>query len=409
METAIAINTIWVLIATALVFFMHAGFAMVEVGFTQAKNASNIIMKNLMTVSVGTIVFWLAGFGIMFGVDNKGLIGQMSVFSDGVFGHLGLEIPVFAFFIFQTVFCATAATIVSGAVAERTKYSAYIIFSLVISLVIYPVVGHWIWGGGWLSQLGFHDFAGSTVVHTVGGLCAFVGAYIIGPRIGKYSKTGKSKAIPGHSITLGALGVFILWFGWFGFNPGSTLSGMDYESISKIFVTTNMSAAAGAMVTMFYTWIRYKKPDVSMTLNGALAGLVAITAGTDSVSPFGALMIGAMAGILIVHGIEFVDQVLKVDDPVGAVGVHGICGIYGTLMVGFFSETGGFFYGFDTTLLTIQLVGVLAVSTWTLTTAFVVFKIVDAAIGLRVDEKHEHGGLDINEHGIETYADFSLR
>jgi len=409
METTIAINTIWVLIATALVFFMHAGFAMVEVGFTQAKNASNIIMKNLMTVSIGTIIFWIAGFSIMFGKDLNGLMGPVAIFTEGAYEHLGLDIPIYAFFIFQTVFCATSATIVSGAVAERTKYGAYILFSLVICLVIYPVVGHWIWGGGWLSKIGFHDFAGSTVVHSVGGLCALVGAYIIGPRIGKYTKEGKSNAIPGHSITLGALGVFILWFGWFGFNPGSTLSGMAYVSISKIFVTTNMSAAAGAMVTMFYTWFRYKKPDVSMTLNGALAGLVAITASTDVVDPFAALVIGAFAGIIIVHGIEFVDVVLKVDDPVGAIGVHGICGIYGTLMVGVFSKEGGLAYGYGAQLLTVQAVGVLAVAVWTLSMAFVVFKAVDLTVGLRVDEEHECGGLDINEHGIETYADFSLR
>lgn len=409
METTIAINTIWVLIATALVFFMHAGFAMVEVGFTQAKNASNIIMKNLMTVSVGTIAFFMIGFSIMFGKDMNGFLGQMAIFSETAYNHLGLDIPMYAFFIFQTVFCATSATIVSGAVAERTKYGAYILFSLVICIAIYPVVGHWIWGGGWLSNLGFHDFAGSTVVHSVGGWCALVGAYIIGPRLGKYSKDGKSKAIPGHSITLGALGVFILWFGWFGFNPGSTLSGMDYVSISKIFVTTNMSAASGAMVTMFYTWVRYKKPDVSMTLNGALAGLVAITAGTDTVSPFSALIIGAMAGILIVHGIEFVDRVLKVDDPVGAIGVHGICGSFGTLMVGIFSENGGLIYGAGTRLLTIQSIGVLAVALWTIPMAFVTFKAVDMIIGLRVDEKHEYKGLDIEEHGIETYANFSLR
>ncbi len=236
-----------------------------------------------------------------------------------------------------------------------------------------------------------------------------VGAYIIGPRIGKYTKSGKSNAIPGHSITLGALGVFILWFGWFGFNPGSTLSGMDYKGISKIFVTTNMSAAAGAVVTMFYTWFRYKKPDVSMTLNGALAGLVAITAGTNIVEPISALVIGGFAGVLIVHGIEFVDVVLKVDDPVGAIGVHGICGIYGTLMVGVFSQNGGLLYGYGTRLLTVQTIGILAVVTWTLTAAFILFKVVDLTIGLRVDQEHEHSGLDINEHGIETYADFSLR
>src|SRR6056297_887809 len=292
MDYSMAIDTVWVLIATVLVFFMQAGFAMVETGFTRAKNAGNIIMKNIMDFSVGSVVFWVVGFSIMFGVDQNGIIGEINFFTTKTYEHLGLNIPLFAFLMFQTVFCATAATIVSGAMAERTKFISYLAYSFVISAIIYPVVGHWIWGGGWLSSLGFHDFAGSTVVHSLGGWAALVGAWVLGPRIGKYNKKGESQVIKGHSLTLGALGVFILWFGWFGFNPGSTLSGTDYMSISHIFVTTNLSAATAAIVAMIFSWYRYKKPDVSMTLNGALAGLVAITAGCDIVSPLGAIFIG---------------------------------------------------------------------------------------------------------------------
>lgn len=409
MELSMALDTMWVLLATALVFFMQAGFAMVETGFTRAKNASNIIMKNLMDFSIGSLIYWIVGFSIMFGKDINGFVGSIEWLSIGNFEHLGLSIPINAFLIFQTVFCATAATIVSGAMAERTKFISYLIYSIFISLVIYPVVGHWIWGGGWLSNMGFHDFAGSTVVHSLGGWCALVGAWVIGPRIGKYKKDGTVNAIPGHNVTLGALGVFILWFGWFGFNPGSTLSGTDSISISHIFVTTNISAAAAAVVTMIYTWIRYKKPDVSMTLNGALAGLVAITAGTDIVSPLSAAIIGGVAGLVIVHGIEFVERRLKIDDPVGAVGVHGICGALGTIAVGIFAYGDGLIYGGGMELLKVQVIGVSAVALWTMGTAFILFKTVDLTIGLRVESKEEHVGLDINEHGIESYADFSLK
>ena len=321
-----SVNTIWVLIAAALVFFMQAGFAMVETGFTRAKNAGNIIMKNLMDFSLGTPIYWLIGFGVMFG-GTGAIFGSLDPMVKGDYSAiLPSGVPLMAFLIFQTVFCATTATIVSGAMAERTKFSAYCIYSMVISGIIYPISGHWIWGGGWLAQLGFHDFAGSTVVHMVGGVAAFIGATMLGPRIGKYDKNGNSKAIPGHSLTLGALGVFILWFGWFGFNPGSTVGATGDDtllSMSNIFVTTNMAAAVATITVMCITWIRYKKPDVSMTLNGSLAGLVAITAGCDLVSPFGAAMIGIIAGFAVVFGIEFVDKKLKVDDPVGAVGVHG--------------------------------------------------------------------------------------
>lgn len=406
LEMITAIDTIWVVLAAALVFLMQAGFCMVETGFTRAKNAGNIIMKNLMDFAVGSLTYYIVGFSIMFGVSAGGFIGGLDLFSSGTFEHLGLTVPKEAFLIFQTVFAATAATIVSGAMAERTKFKSYLVYSFFITLVIYPVVGHWTWGGGWLSELGFMDFAGSTVVHSLGGWSALMGAWILGPRIGKYTSDGKSQAIHGHSLTLGALGVFILWFGWFGFNPGSTLSGMDSVGISHVFITTNLSAAMAATVTMFITWLRYKKPDVSMTLNGALAGLVAITAGTDAVSPVGAILIGAIAGVVIVFSIEFIDKVLKIDDPVGAIGVHGVCGAVGTLSVGLFAVDGGLFYGGGPDLLVIQAIGVFAVAAWTLSTTFVLFKVIKATIGLRVHPEEEINGLDIEEHGIESYADF---
>ncbi|MBN2883265.1 MAG: ammonium transporter [Clostridia bacterium] len=404
-----AIDTVWVLIAAFLVFFMQAGFAMVESGFTRAKNASNIIMKNMMDVAIGSLVYFAIGFGIMFGADKFGLFGTTGFFGTGLTAEfLGLNIPLEAFLIFQTVFAATAATIVSGAMAERTKFSSYIIYSFVISIVIYPVVGHWIWGGGWLSNLGMVDFAGSTVVHSVGGWAALVGASILGPRIGKYNKEGKPNAIPGHNITMGALGVFILWFGWFGFNPGSTVSGMD-SSIGFIAMTTNLAAAAGGVVTMFLTWIKYKKPDVSMTLNGVLAGLVGITAGCASVSLWGAIAIGAIAGVVVVFGVEFLEKVLKVDDPVGAVAVHGFCGATGTMLVGLFATEGGLFYGGGFELLGIQALGVLAVAAWTLGTSFLLFQTIKKFNGLRVEEHNEVAGLDIGEHGSVAYGDFQMK
>ena len=406
--TATVINTMWVLLAAFLVFFMQAGFAMVEAGFTRAKNASNIIMKNLMDFSIGSIVYLAVGFGLMFGIDKGGFIGTNGFFGFDSMEHLGLGIPLDAFIIFQTVFAATAATIVSGAMAERTKFSSYIVYSAVISLVIYPVVGHWVWGGGWLSNLGFIDFAGSTVVHSVGGWAALVGAAILGPRIGKFTKEGKPVAIPGHNITIGALGVFILWFGWFGFNPGSTLAGTDL-SIGRIAMTTNLAAAAGACVVMAITWMRYKKPDVSMTLNGALGGLVAITAGTAVVGLWGAVAIGIIAGFVIVFGVEFVEKKLKIDDPVGAVTVHGLCGVTGTLLVGLFATETGLFYGGGLHQLGIQALGVSSVAIWTLSTTFVLFKVIKASIGLRVNEKEEEIGLDIGEHGNQAYADFQIK
>ena len=406
-----AVNTIWVLLGAALVFFMQAGFAMVETGFTRAKNAGNIIMKNLMDFCIGTPLFWLFGFGIMFG-DGK-FIGAYKGIADSTYASAAPDgVPFFAFLIFQTVFCATAATIVSGAMAERTKFISYCIYSAIISLLVYPIEAHWIWGGGWLADLGFHDFAGSTCVHMAGGVAAFVGAAILGPRIGKYDKNGKAKAIPGHSLTLGALGCFILWFCWFGFNGASTTS-MEGDAIplaGKVFVTTNLAAAVATITTMIFTWIKYKKPDVS--LNASLAGLVAITAPCDTVSPVSAAIIGIVAGILVVVGVEFIDQVLKIDDPVGACGVHMLNGMWGTIAVGLFSDgtcgEKGLFTGGGAHLLGIQLLGMVSVIAWVAITMTIVFQIIKHTIGLRASEQEEILGLDVTEHGlVSSYADFA--
>ncbi len=405
-----SIDTVWVLFGAVLVFFMQAGFAMVEAGMTRAKNAGNIVMKNLMDFAIGSVAYWLVGFGIMFGVSTAGgfIGGTEGIFLGQSMASIPGQIPPMAFFIFQTVFCATAATIVSGAMAERTKFSAYCIYSLVISLVIYPISGHWIWGGGWLSQMGFHDFAGSTAVHMVGGVAALVGAAILGPRLGKYGKDGKPKAILGHNLTLAALGVFILWFSWFGFNGASTLGMEGQESlVGTIFVNTNISAAVAAIAVMMITWVRYKKPDVSMTLNGALAGLVGITAGCDAVSPVGAALIGLISGTAVVFAVEFIDQKLKVDDPVGAISVHGVCGTLGTLCVGLFSTKEGLFYTGNASFLGIQALGVLSVAAWVAGTMVITFLLIKKTMGLRVTSQEEVEGLDIHEHGLQTsYADF---
>lgn len=404
-----SVDTIWVLLGAVLVFFMQAGFAMVETGLTRAKNAGNIIMKNLMDFALGTIAFWILGFGLMFAGDHGGFIGGFDFFIRGDYGVEG-GFPSWAFVIFQTVFCATAATIVSGAMAERTKFSSYCIYSVIISLIIYPISGHWIWGGGWLAHMGFHDFAGSTAVHMVGGVAALVGAKILGPRIGKYSKNGKPNAIPGHSLTLAALGVFILWFAWFGFNGGSTVSMTGDDNIisaSKIFVNTNLAAAVATVAVMLITWILYKKPDVSMTLNGSLAGLVAITAGCDVVSPVGAAIIGLISGFAVVFGIEFIDKVLKIDDPVGAIGVHFLNGALGTILVGMFDTEKGVFYGGGFQSLGVQLLGVAAVIAWVAVTMTVIFFLIKKTVGLRVSREEEIEGLDIHEHGlVSSYADF---
>lgn len=403
------ISTAWVLLGAALVFFMQAGFAMVETGFTRAKNAGNIIMKNLMDFAIGTPLFWFTGFGIMFGGSSL-YFGGIDIFVQGDYSSiLPAGVPLPAFLIFQTVFCATAATIVSGAMAERTKFISYCIYSAVISAIVYPISGHWIWGGGWLAQLGFHDFAGSCAVHMCGGISALIGAKILGPRIGKYTKDGKPRAILGHSLTLGALGVFILWFCWFGFNGCSTVSmeGNAIYSAGNIFVTTNLAAATSTVAVMIITWIRYKKPDISMTLNGSLAGLVAITAGCDQVDPFGAFFIGLIAAFVVVFGIEFIDKVCKIDDPVGAIGVHGCCGAVGTLMVGIFSTDGGLLYGGGWNYLGIQVLGVIAVIIWVSITMSITFLVLKHTIGLRASIEEETKGLDVTEHNLaSSYADF---
>lgn len=403
-ELIYSINTLWVLIAAALVFFMQAGFALVEAGFTRSKSTANILMKNLMDFVIGTIAFWLVGFGIMFGAKN-GFWGGIDLFTQNTYRS---DMPDLAFLIFQTVFAATAATIVSGAMAERTKFNAYLIYSAIITLIIYPVSGHWAWGGGWLSTLAvpFQDFAGSTVVHSVGGWVAMVGALILGPRIGKYGPDGKTKAIPGHNLAMASLGVFILWIGWFGFNPGSQLAiagTSNAAAVSLIFVTTNIAAAGGALPTLLFMWLKYKKPPLSMTLNGALAGLVAITAGCNAVTPGGALVIGLLAGVLVVLSVEFFDKVVKIDDPVGAISVHGVCGSFGTLMVGFFSTSGGILYGHGAGLLTSQAIGVVSVAIWAIAVSLVLFTILKYTNGLRVSRRIEEEGLDVYEHGESAY------
>ena len=405
-----AVNTIWVLLGAALVFFMQAGFAMVETGFTRAKNAGNIIMKNLMDFAIGTPLFWLTGFGIMFGGAGAFIGGFDPLVRGDYSGILPAGVPLPAYLIFQTVFCATAATIVSGAMAERTKFISYCIYSAVISAVVYPVSGHWIWGGGWLARMGFHDFAGSTAVHMCGGAAALIGARVLGPRMGKYTEDGKPNAILGHSLTLGALGVFILWFCWFGFNGCSTVA-MDSDaavySAGNIFVTTNLAAATATVATMIITWLRYRKPDISMTLNGSLAGLVAITAGCDMVSPAGAFFIGLIAAFVVVFGIEFIDKVCKIDDPVGAIGVHGMCGAAGTLLTGIFAVDGGRACGGGFSFLGIQLLGVVSVILWVSVTMIITFRVLKHTIGLRASEEEETKGLDVTEHNLaSSYADF---
>ena len=396
---------VWFLIGAALVFFMQAGFAMCEAGFTRAKNAGNIIMKNLMDFCIGTPIYWFVGFGIMFGTGS--LVGGIDLFTRGDYSAVAPDgVPFYAFFIFQTVFCATSATIVSGAMAERTKFLSYCIYSLMISLVVYPVSGHWIWGGGFISQMGFHDFAGSCAVHMVGGVAALIGAIILGPRIGKYTKDGKSKAIPGHSLTIAALGVFILWFGWFGFNPGSQLAAAteaDAIAISHVFLTTNLAACAGGFFALLVSWMKYGKPSLSLTLNGILAGLVGITAGCDAVSPAGAALIGAICGVVMIFSVDFIDKFLKIDDPVGASSVHGVCGFLGTILTGLFSTSEGLFYGYGFGFLGAQLFGALVVSAWAAGMGFIIFKTLDKIHGLRVPARIEEEGLDIYEHGESAY------
>ena len=412
---------VWFLIGAALVFWMQAGFAMVETGFTRAKNAGNIIMKNLMDFCIGTVMFIVIGFGLLLGEDMVGLIGK-----PGFDSFTEYESFDWSNFVFNLVFCATTATIVSGAMAERTKFLSYCIYSGVISALIYPIEAHWIWGGGWLSQIGFHDFAGSCAIHMVGGISALVGAKILGPRIGKFNtdkngKITKVNAFPGHSIPLGALGVFILWLGWYGFNGAAATS---VEQLGSIFVTTTIAPAVATVVCMIFTWIKYGKPDVSMCLNASLAGLVAITAPCDVTDAFGAIVIGAVAGLLVVFGVWLLDYKLHIDDPVGAVAVHMMNGIWGTISVGFFAantapgysiadasgtELTGLFYGGGLKLLGLQLIGFASVAAWTLVTITIVFLVIKATVGLRASQEEEIIGLDVTEHGLASaYSGFSI-
>lgn len=414
------LNVVWTILAACMVMFMQVGFAMLESGFTRAKNAVNILMKNLTDFTVGSLVYFLVGFGLMFGVSN-GFCGTSRFALAGASGNDW----DFTFLLFQTVFAATAATIVSGAVAERVKFHAYLVYSLIITVFIYPVFGSWVWGGladannaGWLEKLStgaFCDFAGSTVVHSVGGWLALAGAIMAGPRIGKYGPDGKPRAIPGHNIPLAALGVFVLWFGWFGFNAGSTTVGDG--SIGRIALVTNLSAAAGAITAMFAIWIASGKPDASMAMNGALAGLVGITAGCATVTPIGAIIIGVIAGLLVVGSVYLFDAVLRIDDPVGAISVHGICGLWGTLACGLFNAeaviaggdaNSGLFYGGGVNQLLSQLTGAGMAFAWAFGVGITLFYLVDKTIGLRVTADEERRGLDIGEHGMEAYSGFQV-
>jgi Amt family ammonium transporter len=394
---------VWTLVAAALVFFMQAGFAMVESGFTRAKNAINIMMKNLMDFSIGTLGFFAIGFGLMFGASATGWFGTTGFFLSDF--SLDGDPWVLAFWMFQVVFAATAATIVSGAMAERTKFSGYLIYSFVISALIYPIFGSWAWGslfngGGWLENLGFIDFAGSTVVHSVGGWAALAGAIVLGPRLGKYTKDGRVKPILGHNMPLAALGVFILWLGWFGFNPGSTTAANT--DIAMIFVNTNLAAATGCVLALLSSWLKFGKPEVGMSLNGALAGLVAITAPCATVTPGSAIIIGAVAGVLVVFSVLFFEKI-RVDDPVGAISVHGTCGAWGTLSAGIFAID-----GFSLSVVGVQLLGIVACFLWVFPAAFIMFKIISKTIGLRVSPEEELEGLDLSEHAGNAYPDFEV-
>ncbi|MDO6492924.1 MAG: ammonium transporter [Cellulophaga sp.] len=402
-------GALWIIIAAILVFFMQAGFTLVEVGFTRSKNSGNIIMKNIMDLCVGSIMFWAVGYGIMYGSDT--VLGGFFRTSPTEQGYFFFSATDWYNLFFQTVFCATAATIVSGAIAGRTKFSTYLIFSAILTTIIYPISGSWYWpfdDNAWLNVAGFVDFAGSSVVHAVGGGAALVAAILVGPRIGKY-ENGKVNVIPGHNMILGALGVFILWLGWFGFNGGSQLAwgGDNTIAAGSVIINTNLAAAIGAVAALFFTWIKYGKPDISMTLNGALAGLVGITAGCGAVNAWGALAIGLICGIAVVLSIEFIDRKLKIDDPVGAISVHGVCGFIGTVLVGVFALDGGLLNGGGASLLLVQTYGSLAYILWAAGTTFVILFILKKTIGLRVSKQEELEGLDVHEHDIEVYPEFT--
>ncbi|MGB5942622.1 MAG: ammonium transporter [Leeuwenhoekiella sp.] len=397
------LGILWIIIAAILVFFMQAGFTLVETGFTSAKNAGNIVMKNFMDLAVGSLMFWVVGYSVMYGGETI-LGGFMRDPTDLAFFNQDDWHNLF----FQTVFCATAATIVSGAVAGRFKFSSYLIVSAVLTTIIYPISGSWLWpfdDQAWLNNLGFIDFAGSTIVHAVGGFAGLVAAAMVGPRLGKYGPDGKVNAIRGHNLLLGALGVFILWLGWFGFNGGSQLAfgGDDSIAVGSVIINTNLAAALGAITALFFTWIKYGRPDISMTLNGCLAGLVGITAGCGNVDAFGAVAIGIICGLVVVLSIEFIDKVLKIDDPVGAVSVHGVCGFLGTVLVGVFATDGGLLYGGGVGMLGVQFLGSISMIGWAVLATFIVLFIIKSTIGLRVTEKEELEGLDIHEHGTTAY------
>ena len=399
---------IWFLIGAAFVFFMQAGFAMVETGFTRAKNAGNIIMKNLMDFCIGTVVFMFLGFGILLGEDTLG--GFIGIPTLGIItDYANFD---WSNFVFNLVFCATTATIVSGAMAERTNFLSYCIYSGIISAVVYPIEAHWIWGGGWLAQMGFHDFAGSCAIHMVGGFSALIGAWMEGPRLGKYNKDGTPNALPGHNVVIGALGCFILWFGWYGFNGAAATNG---PQLASIFATTTIAPAIATVTCMIFTWVKYGKPDVSMCLNASLAGLVGITAGCDTMDAMGAFFVGVVSGLLVCFGVWFCDYVIRVDDPVGAVAVHFCNGLWGTIAVGLFATTSapsceinGLFYGGGVHQLILQLTGVGSVLLWTGVTMFIVFKVIDKIFGLRVTDQEQLDGLDIHEHGMNAYYGFRI-
>ncbi|NIV92216.1 ammonium transporter [candidate division KSB1 bacterium] len=409
-DPALSIDTLWVLMATFLVFFMQAGFGMVEAGLIRAKNAGNILMKNMLDFCTASLGFFIFGYAIMFG-GTEPLFGTEGWFL--INAKSPNDLPLYAFWMFQAAFCGAAATIVAGGMAERMKFVAYLMYSFLISALVYPLVGHWVWGSGWLANLNFHDFAGSTVVHVTGGFAALVGTLILGPRTGKFNTDGSPNSIAGHNMPLVSLGVFILWFGWFGFNPGSALGIGDPETVARIVINTNLAAAAGALAAMFTAWTKFGKPDLALTLNGALAGLVAITAPCAVVTPGASIYIGGIAGILCVFGVRWLDR-LRIDDPVGAVPVHGLNGVWGTLAVGFFGQAAlgapksGLFYGGGLTQLGIQTLGACTVVIFVTAAMWLVFKTIDALVGLRVSEVEELRGLDIGEHGMESYSGFQI-
>ena len=409
-NSALALDTFWVLMAAFLVFFMQAGFGMVEAGLIRAKNAGNILMKNTMDFCMASLGFFIFGYALMFG-GNEPLFGTKGWFLMNAESPNSL--PLYAFWMFQCAFCGAAATIVAGGMAERMKFVAYLMYSFIISALIYPIIGHWIWGGGWLASLNFHDFAGSTVVHSVGGFAALIGTIILKPRTGKFNLDGSPNFIAGHNMPLVSLGVFILWFGWFGFNPGSTLSLSDPVMVGRIAINTNLAAATGAIAAMITAWAKFGKPDLALTLNGALAGLVAITAPCAVVTPGSAIYIGAIGGVLCIYAVGWLDR-LRIDDPVGAVPVHAMNGVWGTLAVGLFGQTAlgapnnGLFYGGGVMQLGIQALGSFTVVAFVLASMWLVFKTIDALVGLRVSEVEELRGLDIGEHGMESYSGFQI-